>query len=69
MLQYACQIFSTILLYVPDNSLYKGIPHLDQECNDTVLLGFMIAQFVAEFNYQEEIKSLTESDCFLNGKF
>lgn len=31
---------------------YIGIPHADSECNDTVILGFMIAQFVAEFKHQ-----------------
>ena len=29
-----------------------GIPHLDAECNDTVILGFMMAQFIADFNHQ-----------------
>jgi len=29
-----------------------GIPHLDIECNDTLILGFMMAQFIADFNYQ-----------------
>eukprot|EP00092_Neocalanus_flemingeri_P016457 GFUD01017807.1.p1 GENE.GFUD01017807.1~~GFUD01017807.1.p1 ORF type:complete len:684 (-),score=164.27 GFUD01017807.1:91-2142(-) len=29
-----------------------GIPHLDIECNDLVILGFMIAQFIADFQWQ-----------------
>jgi len=29
-----------------------GVPHSDIECNDTIILGFMIAQFIADFNYQ-----------------
>jgi len=33
-------------------STFIGIPHLDIECNDTVILGFMMAQFAAEFKYQ-----------------
>jgi glycogen(starch) synthase len=31
-----------------------GIPHLDVECNDAVILGYMIAQFVAEFKTAAE---------------
>ena len=29
-----------------------GIPHLDMECNDILILGFMMAQFIADFRYQ-----------------
>jgi hypothetical protein len=32
--------------------LLAGIPHADMECNDTVILGFMMAQFIADFHYQ-----------------
>ncbi len=32
--------------------LLSGIPHADMECNDTVILGFMMAQFIADFHYQ-----------------
>ena len=29
-----------------------GIPHLDVECNDLIILGFMMAQFIADFRWQ-----------------
>ena len=29
-----------------------GIPHQDRECNDLIILGFMIAQFIADFRWQ-----------------
>ena len=29
-----------------------GIPHLDIECNDLIILGFMMAQFIADFRWQ-----------------
>jgi len=29
-----------------------GVPHTDVECNDTIILGFMMAQFIADFRYQ-----------------
>ena len=29
-----------------------GIPHLDMECNDLIILGFMMAQFIADFRWQ-----------------
>lgn len=31
-----------------------GIPHLDIECNDAVILGFMISQFIGEFKIAAE---------------
>ena len=35
-----------------------GIPHQDTECNDLIILGFMIAQFIADFRYQLERKDV-----------
>lgn len=32
-------------------SSHIGIPHLDVECNDAVILGYMICDFLAEFNH------------------
>ena len=29
-----------------------GIPHSDRECNDLIILGFMMAQFIADFKWQ-----------------
>lgn len=34
-----------------------GIPHLDIECNDAIILGYMIAHFLGEFKSQAEIHS------------
>ncbi|KOB68011.1 putative glycogen, partial [Operophtera brumata] len=37
-----------------------GIPHLDAEANDAVILGFMVAQFIAEPDrYKQEIWDTT----------
>lgn len=35
-----------------------GIPHLDVECNDAVILGYMISDFFVEFN--QCLKGYTE---------
>lgn len=29
-----------------------GIPHLDIEANDAVILGYLVCQFIAEFRYK-----------------
>jgi len=39
-----------------------GIPHLDAECNDTVILGFMMAQFIADFNHQLSVEAPCTKD-------
>jgi hypothetical protein len=46
--------FSAFLLsfFKTNFSILSGIPHADMECNDTVILGFMMAQFIADFHYQ-----------------
>lgn len=31
-----------------------GIPHSDIECNDSIIFGFMVAQFIAEFRHAAE---------------
>lgn len=41
-------------------SSHIGIPHLDVESNDAVILGFMIADFFAEFNHC--VKGYTEEN-------
>ena len=40
----------------------SGVPHTDVECNDTIILGFMMAQFIADFRYQ--VSYLTMSITF-----
>ena len=34
-----------------------GVPHADSQCNDVIILGFMVAQFVAEFRHQASLPS------------
>jgi len=41
-----------------------GVPHADVECNDIIILGFMMAQFIADFNYQLS----QESSCSFPGE-
>lgn len=34
------------------NTCNLGIPHLDIEANDAVILGYLVCQFIAEFRYK-----------------
>jgi len=42
-----------------------GVPHTDVECNDTIILGFLMAQFIADFRYQLTVdgKCTEVGDC------
>lgn len=37
-----------------------GIPHLDIECNDAIIMGYMVATFIEEFKRQVEVYSEEE---------
>ena len=47
-----------------------GIPHHDSECNDLIILGFMIAQFIADFRWQltrKDVNCTVGGLCYCGG--